>query len=593
MDSIRASYQGDKKGLFLHVKMPANISNEGTPLLGEKHFLDEAEIIPPDFVYKKQQESRRMHALLTGFFMNPIEKWRIRRLFPWKLCLQICILVLGAFQMYSFGEQRSHHLRRNAETSTTLSKMFLKDWAPEEAANPYVDRQHAVYTAPDFFAHVDFTMNQFIRLHSITTGPYGYDSRNGRISLPTICLRAHDGHVYPETSIIEINGPPRETCLDIAVPDANEAFSIVDFLQKSNMTLDFGIFIAAETNMRLRSVSTMSTDIVPECHLLNVTTTYDNSDHNGLLAIAMRIASTRIDCQIKRKFIDNPDDRLDDSLGKKLMDVSLLVLCVFSVSLCARSFFRGWRLGCEAARYFKLYHGQRMSMGERVDFVDLWYVAIVGGAVLAAAGSLLQSRPLEEEGDFAACSVLLGVGYLLVLMGTLRYLKLFPTYNLLLLTLKKATPNVLRFLFAVLLLFAGIATYQACILSRVGCAALPPSPAERRPIVFAALTREVGRSPPSTLTRTAICGRALYLTPSRSIYCRTLLSHHHEPSRGEARGASGHHGREVLSHSPRGPRRRLRWQLDRGRLRARIYQKVFDLGQMGQTLTENRRFFNA
>lgn len=53
------------------------------------------------------------------------------------------------------------------------------------------------------------------------------------------------------------------------------------------------------------------------------------------------------------------------------------------------------------------------------------------------------------------CSVLLGTGNLFVWFGVLRYLGFFRTYNMLIVTLKKAFPSVLRFLLCALLIYAG------------------------------------------------------------------------------------------------------------------------------------------
>ena len=49
----------------------------------------------------------------------------------------------------------------------------------------------------------------------------------------------------------------------------------------------------------------------------------------------------------------------------------------------------------------------------------------------------------------------LGIGNLLVWIGVLRYFGFFKTYNVLILTLKLALPNVARFLICVLLIYSG------------------------------------------------------------------------------------------------------------------------------------------
>ena len=58
---------------------------------------------------------------------------------------------------------------------------------------------------------------------------------------------------------------------------------------------------------------------------------------------------------------------------------------------------------------------------------------------------------------YNACGMLLGVGNLLVWVGILRYLGFFRTYNILILTFKRAIPNVLRYMACIILIFCGFA----------------------------------------------------------------------------------------------------------------------------------------
>lgn len=57
--------------------------------------------------------------------------------------------------------------------------------------------------------------------------------------------------------------------------------------------------------------------------------------------------------------------------------------------------------------------------------------------------------------EWNTCSVLLGIGNLLVWFGVLRYLGFFKTYNVVILTLKRAAPKISRFLLCALLIYAG------------------------------------------------------------------------------------------------------------------------------------------
>lgn len=80
--------------------------------------------------------------------------------------------------------------------------------------------------------------------------------------------------------------------------------------------------------------------------------------------------------------------------------------------------------------------------------------------VLLILGSALKEQ-IERKylvvDSWDTCSLFLGVGNLLVWFGVLRYLGFFKTYNVVILTLKKAAPKILRFLLAALLIYAGFA----------------------------------------------------------------------------------------------------------------------------------------
>ncbi len=78
--------------------------------------------------------------------------------------------------------------------------------------------------------------------------------------------------------------------------------------------------------------------------------------------------------------------------------------------------------------------------------------------ILIIVGSVL--KELIELGETAGdlwnfCSVFLGTGSILVWIGMLRYLGFFDTYNVLILTLKGALPNVIRFTICAGMVYSG------------------------------------------------------------------------------------------------------------------------------------------
>ena len=99
-----------------------------------------------------------------------------------------------------------------------------------------------------------------------------------------------------------------------------------------------------------------------------------------------------------------------------------------------------------------------MTVNERLDFLNLWYVMICINDILIICGSIIKQLIESKSliGDmWDMCSLLLGTGNLLVWFGLLRYLGFFKTYNVLILTMKGAAPNMIRFLICASFIYIG------------------------------------------------------------------------------------------------------------------------------------------
>lgn len=444
----------------LHVDMSEDYS-EKIPLLGmqpnNSDFLDQAVEMHSEFNSSEVDANKRMHMVLTAFFMNPIEKWRIRRRFPFKMCFQILIIILGIFQMYGFGEEREKHLNQNSEMTIALNKMFLKNWKFGDLGHPYINSFYAVYSEFEFFENVDFVVQQFANLDSLNFGRYGYDNQNGIPSPLILCTKAYKGQVDPEKLVINIQNSPQEKCLVIAYTrnDSN-IFSISNFLLQSNNTLNFRTLIQVNIKFQLRTIVFKSMNELgfSNCYRLNITILYDKTNHDGHIPISLKIYTDRINCQVS---VNDAKDNKNRPTWQPL-NMFIIVFSLMSIALCVRSLYRSFKLSQEAAWFFHYFHGKTIPFSEKMDFIDFWYVTILAGNLMVVLGSCLKLQ-IEANStrltEGTGCSFLLGIGYLLSSMGTLRYFRLFPNYNILIETLKKSIPKLVRFLICVILLFIG------------------------------------------------------------------------------------------------------------------------------------------
>lgn len=125
----------------------------------------------------------------------------------------------------------------------------------------------------------------------------------------------------------------------------------------------------------------------------------------------------------------------------------------------ARSLYKGQLLLRVTRDFYKKYHQMVLPVSETIQFIDFWLVIIIINDTLTITGTvmkiILDSSQLTDVHDFTACSFFLGTGSLLVWVGILRYLAYFKSYNIVMVTLKRAAPNVLRFLACAMLIFCG------------------------------------------------------------------------------------------------------------------------------------------
>ena len=201
-------------------------------------------------------------------------------------------------------------------------------------------------------------------------------------------------------------------------------------------------------------LNTLDPSDEPDCYEVNITITYDNALHDGQTLINLDSINRRRACTGK---IDHSDN-YRKTYEVATLNVMVIILSTLSLLLCTRSIYRGNKLRITAVDFFKSNFGKDLSFSDQMNFVDFWIVLIVINDLLIIAGSLLKlmiEKRIFESGHFSTCSILLGVGNLLVWMGLLRYLGFFRKYNVLILTMKRAVPHVLRFSLCAVLLYGG------------------------------------------------------------------------------------------------------------------------------------------
>ncbi|GBO00460.1 Mucolipin-3 [Araneus ventricosus] len=438
--------------------------NETTSLLGRRRGIrcniNSEEEIMNSSIFHEIQVEKEMRRKLNDFFMSTWQKWRLRGQFPWKICIQAMLFTIFSFQLYSFGNHRTFHLEQHSDMTAAFNKVFLKDWHPDTSVYPSINKADKIYTVPDFYHHVDYTVNQYAKLNSERIGSYGYDSENGKPPPLKFCFQQYDGEILPENVFIEI-GSVQEHCFLIPVHDLKknhnlDSFSFEKFLKHSNYSLNFGTLIQAQLTFRLKMVfrKFMSKMDPPECYRLNLGVEFDNTKHAGLISVSLNIRPIRINCNVKSN-IANEDFQF---LLRQNIDTTIALLCVASIILCSISLGEGFKLLKETVYFFKHYQGKSLTPSESLDFIDFWYVTIILSEIIILYGLYvkIQVQEINEEiTNFSTSAEILGYGYIVQIVGNFRYVSYNLKSNVLLLIIKKSFLNIIRCLACILVLFWG------------------------------------------------------------------------------------------------------------------------------------------
>ncbi|XP_045104765.1 mucolipin-3-like isoform X6 [Portunus trituberculatus] len=365
----------------------------------------------------------KMQRRLKFFFMNPIEKWHARRRFPWKLLLQIFKIVVVTAQLCLFAQQRYSHVNYLWDTKISFSHMFLKGWDATREVQVYPPGSGplAVYEKQDFFQYLDYAITTYSTINEKAIGTYSYKYQDGELLYPTLCMAQYaGGYVSPNNNTFMLNDTITKSCIEIPVEVNVTSWSSEAFLKNKSYIINFDLLMNIEFTFHLHTIK------------LRVNLPFDTPECYGLTG------------KVWRTFIN----------------VTSIMISIISLIMCVRALYRAQLLRKTTELFFRQQYGKELSLEERMEFVNLWYLLICINDIFIILGSCLkiglESKNYEGYLDtWNVCSLFLGLGNLLVWFGCLRYLGFFTTYNVLILTLKKCIPNVLRYSICLLMVFAG------------------------------------------------------------------------------------------------------------------------------------------
>ncbi|XP_058465410.1 mucolipin-3-like [Malaya genurostris] len=399
----------------------------------------------------------RLRRKLQFFFMNPIEKWQAKRRFPYKFVVQVIKIILVTLQLCLFAHSRYMHVNYTWDNTITFSHLFLRGWdiTMEVSTYPPETGPLSVYMVDDFFKTIDYAIDGYANL-SEAIGPYSYPNEDNTMPPMQLCLyRFKDGTIFGFNESYVFNPEIDTLCLDL---DGNvTTIGSRKFIRQKDIHINFSALVKAELKFAIKTVNFKAAGPItaPDCYRFDILILFNNQDHDGQMTLRLEAEPTRLVCHGDVEFIKTSE--IEEAL-RSTLNILVIVICLVSFALCARAIYRAQLLRIITCDYFKQTYGRDLTAEGKWEFVNMWYIMIVFNDFLLVIGSALKEEIERKHfiaDDWNVCSLLLGIGNLLVWFGVLRYLGFFKTYNVVILTLQKAAPKILRFLLCALLIYAG------------------------------------------------------------------------------------------------------------------------------------------
>lgn len=391
------------------------------------------------------QEEEAIRRKLKYFFMSPCDKYHAKGRKPYKLILQLLKIIIVTAQLVLFGLSNQVVVTFKEENTMTFKHLFLKDY--DESS----DASFAVYTQQDVYDHIFYAVEQYLVLPETTVGRYAYVYGVGvNGSALSLCQQYYKkGSIDPANDTFSIDPRIITDCVGVnplSVPPAPLTNSYKNFTLKFHKLIN----VTIQFQLKAINIQTIINNEIPDCYTFYITIVLDNKAHSGKVKIWLENQASIKECR------DPSVSGHAENYTRVAFDVAVAMVCMLSLLLCGRSILRGIMLQQEFVQFFRETLDRRVCWSDRLEFINGWYILLIVSDILTITGSIIKiGIESKNLSSYDLCGILLGTSTLLVWVGVIRYLTFFQKYNILIVTLRAAFPNVIRFCCCVAVIYLG------------------------------------------------------------------------------------------------------------------------------------------
>ncbi|XP_077356245.1 mucolipin-1-like isoform X2 [Festucalex cinctus] len=366
---------------------------------------------------QEEEEEEALRRKLKYFFMSPCDKYHAKGRKPFKLGLQLLKIIIVTVQLVLFGLSNQMVVTFKEENTAAFKHLFLKDYQD--------DTPQAVHTKKELHSCINFAIEQYLALPQISLGQYAYVQGVGvNGSALSLCQRYYRrGTIVPVNDTFDIDPHVVTDCIGLNPPTFASAPTNSDY---KNFTLNFYKLINVTVDFQLKAINiqTIINNEIPNCYTFAITILMDNRAHSGKIKISLQNQASIKECK------DPNVSGHAENYAREFFDVLVALVCLLSLLLCGRSILRGVLLQHEYAQFFQTRLGRGVSWGDRMEFINGWYILLIVSDMFTIIGSFIKiGIESKNLSSYDSCAILLGTSTLLVWVGVIRYLSFFQKYN--------------------------------------------------------------------------------------------------------------------------------------------------------------------
>lgn len=404
------------------------------------------------------------------------QKWKLYGRFPWKLTLHLLLLLLTTLRLLSWNVSNDEYFRA---TSRTFTYFFL----PEDYEFP-ADRAYTIYTFESATKAIERVVKNYEEINSFSVDTYQHflldkpDPSGIAIHniMPVTLTFQQLGNLTDDISkqhdgTAKINGKLKTTSYNISSKDLGPFDVRKHGVTNVNKAIT-SIYIAT-LSFELKGYNIVGDYRI--CIHWHTTVTFDFSSR-GMITMFLKVHPTDDGCEADTHLFSGDFS----GYSATWLDIPILLIAFLYIILAVKKLRQQIKLYLYLKRRAFLRENRRLKgddviersvrwmgrpvtwqslkCGDKLRFFDLWFVFTILACTCSCMTSLLSLLSTHMRGG-EVHRLLGSLGCSLLWVNLVRYLQYNRNYYMVILTIRYASPRVLRFLVGVLPIMMGYAFF--------------------------------------------------------------------------------------------------------------------------------------